>query len=173
MALAANAKRDYYEVLGVSRSASDQEIKSAYRKLAMQFHPDRNPGNSEAEMKFKEATEAYSILMDSEKRARYDRFGHQGVGTAGAGFEGFPFQDLHDHLDDEPDLEKLAADLRSELSRARADVAADADTIAELAFTLERFSDLFTARMEEIVETMFIYYRPGVEVVIPEGASAE
>ena len=100
MGLATNAKRDYYEVLGVARAAGEQEIKSAYRKLAMQFHPDRNPGNSEAEVKFKEATEAYSILMDSEKRARYDRYGHQGVGTAGAGFEGFPFQDLHDIFGD-------------------------------------------------------------------------
>ena len=100
MGLATNAKRDYYEVLGVARGAGDQEIKSAYRKLAMQFHPDRNPGDSEAEVKFKEATEAYSILMDSDKRARYDRYGHQGVGTAGAGFEGFPFQDLHDIFGD-------------------------------------------------------------------------
>ena len=100
MALATEAKRDYYEVLGVGRSASEQEIKSAYRKLAMQYHPDRNPGDSQAEMKFKEATEAYSILMDGEKRSRYDRFGHQGVGTAGAGFEGFPFQDLQDIFGD-------------------------------------------------------------------------
>ena len=100
MGLATEAKRDYYEILGVGRSASEQEIKSAYRKLAMQYHPDRNPGNSEAEIKFKEATEAYSILMDGDKRSRYDRFGHQGVGTAGAGFENFPFQDLHDIFGD-------------------------------------------------------------------------
>jgi molecular chaperone DnaJ len=95
MALATQAKRDYYEVLGITRTASDQEIKSAYRKLAMQYHPDRNPGNSEAEERFKEASEAYSVLIDGEKRSRYDRFGHQGVGGS-VNFEGFPFQDLHD-----------------------------------------------------------------------------
>ncbi|HET6401145.1 MAG TPA: molecular chaperone DnaJ [Candidatus Kapabacteria bacterium] len=72
-------KRDYYEVLEVSRSAPIDEIKKSYRKLAMQFHPDRNPDNKEAEEKFKEATEAYEVLSDGDKRARYDRFGHQGV----------------------------------------------------------------------------------------------
>src|SRR5205085_8038443 len=84
-----NSKRDFYEVLGVARTCSEQEIKSAYRKLALQFHPDRNPGNPEAEEKFKEATEAYSVLADSNKRAMYDRFGHAGVGAAGAGAGGF------------------------------------------------------------------------------------
>src|SRR5665213_4159426 len=72
-------KRDYYEILEVSRSASVEEVKKSYRKLAMQFHPDRNPDNKEAEEKFKEATEAYEVLSDGDKRARYDRFGHQGV----------------------------------------------------------------------------------------------
>jgi molecular chaperone DnaJ len=72
-------KRDYYEILEVSRSASVDEIKKSYRKLAMQFHPDRNPDNKEAEEKFKEATEAYEVLSDGDKRARYDHFGHQGV----------------------------------------------------------------------------------------------
>jgi molecular chaperone DnaJ len=100
MGLATNAKRDYYEVLSVERTASEQEIKSAYRKLAMQYHPDRNPGNPHAEEKFKEATEAYGVLMDSSKRAQYDRFGHQGVNFGGAGAEGFPFQDLHDIFGD-------------------------------------------------------------------------
>ncbi len=87
--LASNVKRDYYEILGVARGATDQEIKSAYRKLALQFHPDRNPNNPDAEEKFKEASEAYAILADSDKRAMYDRFGHAGVGsTGGGGFEG-------------------------------------------------------------------------------------
>jgi molecular chaperone DnaJ len=99
-----NGKRDYYEVLGVSRDASDQEIKSAYRKLALQHHPDRNPGNQEAEEKFKEAAEAYSILSDAQKRASYDRFGHAGVGSAaGSGFGGFDpnvFSDFSDILGD-------------------------------------------------------------------------
>src|SRR5918997_3754871 len=78
------AKRDYYEVLGVSRGASEAEIKSAYRKLAVRYHPDKNPGDAAAEEKFKEAAEAYSVLSDAEQRARYDRFGHAGV-SSGAG----------------------------------------------------------------------------------------
>src|SRR5437879_10462009 len=100
--LTSNGKRDYYEVLGVSRSASDAEIKSAYRKLAMQYHPDRNPNNPDAEEKFKECSEAYAILADQDKRARYDRFGHAGIGsTAGAaGFDPSIFQDFSDIFGD-------------------------------------------------------------------------
>ncbi len=84
------SKRDYYEILGIARSATDIEIKSAYRKLAMKYHPDRNPGDKAAEDKFKEAAEAYAILAEPEKRTLYDRFGHAGVSSAaaaGAGFE--------------------------------------------------------------------------------------
>ncbi len=81
------SKRDYYEILGVSKSASEGEIKKAYRKLAIKYHPDKNPDNTEAEEKFKEAAEAYEILSDSQKRAQYDRFGHAGVGGQG-GFGG-------------------------------------------------------------------------------------
>lgn len=81
------AKRDYYEILGVPRSASQDEIKKAYRKVAMQYHPDRNAGNKEAEEKFKEAAEAYEVLSDPDKRSQYDRFGHAGVGSRG-GFNG-------------------------------------------------------------------------------------
>ncbi len=73
------AKRDYYEILGVARDASEEEVKKAYRKLAMQYHPDRNPGDHAAEEKFKEAAEAYEVLRDGEKRARYDRFGHEAL----------------------------------------------------------------------------------------------
>lgn len=83
------SKRDYYAVLGVSRDASDQEIKSAYRKLALKFHPDRNPGDKKAEEYFKECAEAYAILADSEKRSRYDRFGHAAVSGAAGGAQGF------------------------------------------------------------------------------------
>jgi molecular chaperone DnaJ len=91
-------KRDYYEVLGVQRGATEQEIKSAYRKLALQYHPDRNPDNPGAEEKFKECSEAYAILADTEKRSLYDRFGHAGVGNAGAGagFDPTVFQDFSD-----------------------------------------------------------------------------
>lgn len=81
------AKRDYYEVLGVSKGASLEEIKKVYRKLAIKYHPDKNPGNPEAEEKFKEAAEAYEVLSNPEKRQRYDQFGHQGVG-GGAGYGG-------------------------------------------------------------------------------------
>jgi len=80
------SKRDYYEILGVTRTSTEVEIKRAYRTLAVQHHPDKNPDNPQAEEKFKEAAEAYSVLSDAQKRAAYDRFGHQGVG-AGAGFD--------------------------------------------------------------------------------------
>ncbi len=90
-------KRDYYEVLGISRSASLNEIKSAYRKLAMQYHPDKNPGNTEAEAKFKEATEAYEILRDEQKRKIYDQYGHAGLGGGGAqGFGQAAYSDFSD-----------------------------------------------------------------------------
>jgi molecular chaperone DnaJ len=81
------AKRDYYDVLGVDKGADENTLKKAYRKLAMKYHPDRNPGDAEAEEKFKEAAEAYDVLSDSDKRARYDRFGHAGMGQGG-GFSG-------------------------------------------------------------------------------------
>jgi len=84
------SKRDYYEILGVAREATDGQIKSAYRKLALKFHPDRNPGDAAAEEAFKEAAEAYSVLADPQKRALFDRFGHAGVsGAGGAGAGGF------------------------------------------------------------------------------------
>ena len=88
-------KRDYYEVLGVDKSADDATLKRAYRKLAKKYHPDVNPGDKEAEAKFKEATEAYTILSDPDKRRQYDQFGHaafeNGGGGAGGGFGGFDF----------------------------------------------------------------------------------
>lgn len=91
-------KRDYYDVLGVSRDATDQDIKSAYRKLALKHHPDRNPGNAQAEEKFKEAAEAYAVLADPDKRSAYDRFGHAGVSSSagGAGFDPTIFADFGD-----------------------------------------------------------------------------
>ncbi len=101
------SKRDYYEVLGLSRSATADEMKKAYRKLAVQFHPDKNPGNAEAEAKFKEASEAYEILSNPQKRQAYDQFGHAGTqaGFGGGGFGGGrggqnPFGDLNDIFGD-------------------------------------------------------------------------
>ncbi len=94
-------KRDYYEVLSVSRDCDEQSLKSAYRKLALQYHPDRNPDNPVAEEKFKEAAEAYAVLSDSQKRASYDRFGHQGVSNGvGQGFDESAFGDFSDILGD-------------------------------------------------------------------------
>ena len=91
-------KRDYYEVLGLSKSASDDEIKKAYRKLAKKYHPDMNPGEKAAEESFKEVNEAYSVLSDPDKKSKYDQFGHSafdpsmgGSGFGGAGFGGFDF----------------------------------------------------------------------------------
>src|SRR5579863_5323292 len=82
------AKRDFYEILGVAKGASADEVKKAYRKVALQFHPDRNPGDKEAEEKFKEAAEAYGVLCDAQKRAAYDAYGHQGLsGMGGGGFD--------------------------------------------------------------------------------------
>jgi molecular chaperone DnaJ len=96
------SKRDYYEILSVSRTATDQEIKSAYRRLAVKYHPDKNPNDATAEEKFKEAAEAYSVLSDAEQRRRYDRFGHAGVSSsAGAGNWGAPgFGGIEDILGD-------------------------------------------------------------------------
>lgn len=101
------SKRDYYQILGVAKGASADEVKKAYRKLAMQYHPDRNPGNKEAEAKFKEATEAYEVLKDDQKKSAYDQFGHdafaQGGGARGGhghGTEGFDFNDIFSNFSD-------------------------------------------------------------------------
>jgi molecular chaperone DnaJ len=94
------AKRDYYEILGVDRNATDDELKKAYRKAAIKYHPDKNPGDHTAEEKFKEAAEAYEVLSDREKRSRYDRFGHQGVGGGGFGGGGHSMEDIFSQFGD-------------------------------------------------------------------------
>ena len=129
-------KRDYYEVLGVSRSASDQELKSAYRKLAMQHHPDKNPGNREAEDNFKELNEAYGVLSSPDSRARYDRFGHEGVGSAAASapWASADFGGFEDILGD------IFGDLfgggRSNSRRGGAQRGSDLRHVGELAFAV-------------------------------------
>ena len=95
------AKRDYYDILGVSKSASDDELKKAYRKLAIKYHPDKNPDNTEAEEKFKEAAEAYEVLSNAEKRAQYDRFGHEGMrGGFGGQGGGMNMEDIFSQFGD-------------------------------------------------------------------------
>ena len=94
-----STKRDYYEILGVQRDATNDDLKSSYRKLALKHHPDRNPGDKNAEDKFKEAAEAYEVLRDSEKRGLYDQFGHAGL--EGSGFSGFGgFEDIFSSFGD-------------------------------------------------------------------------
>jgi molecular chaperone DnaJ len=128
------SKRDYYEVLGVSRNASEQELKSAYRRLAMQYHPDRNPGNREAEEKFKEAAEAYGVLSNAETRARYDRYGHAGVGSSAASsaWAGADFGGFEDILGD------LFGDLFGGRARGRTGAQRGADLRYDLEITLEQ-----------------------------------
>lgn len=95
------AKRDYYEVLGISKSANEAEIKKAYRQMAIKFHPDKNPGDASAEEKFKEAAEAYEVLSNPEKKARYDQFGHAGMGGGGGyGGGGMNMDDIFSNFGD-------------------------------------------------------------------------
>ena len=109
--------RDYYETLGVEKSASADEIKKAYKKLALKYHPDRNPGDHEATENFKEAASAYDVLSDADKRARYDRFGHAGVNGAGGGGAGPQFHDLGDIFAQFGDLFEGLGGGRSQRSR--------------------------------------------------------
>lgn len=95
-----STKRDFYEILSVTKTASGEEIKKAYRKVAIQFHPDKNPGNKEAEEKFKEAAEAYEVLSDADKRARYDRYGHAGMGNSGFGGQNVNMDDIFSQFGD-------------------------------------------------------------------------
>ncbi len=145
------SKKDYYEVLGVARGATEQELKSAYRKLALKHHPDRNPGDKAAEEKFKEAAEAYSVLADADQRARYDRFGHAGVGSAagpgGPGFDPTIFADFNDIFAGLGDMfgfgdifggsrrrggAMRGADLRYDLEIAFAEAAAGVETSVQI-----------------------------------------
>lgn len=136
-------KRDYYEVLGISRDAVDEEIKKVYRKLALRYHPDKNPGNKEAEEKFKEAAEAYAVLRDKEKRQIYDQFGHEGL--EGRGFRGFSgFDDIFSSFGD------IFGDFFGFGNRggARSRAREGRSLRYDLEFTLE---DAFYGKEEEIV----------------------
>ncbi len=139
------SKRDYYEVLGVSRTASDQEIKSAYRRLAMLYHPDKNPNDSGAEEKFKEAAEAYGVLADGEQRRRYDRFGHAGV-SSNAGAWGAPgFGGIEDILGDLFGFGDVFSGARGGARRSAAQ--RGADLRYDLEITLEEAANGMTAQL--------------------------
>jgi molecular chaperone DnaJ len=139
------AKRDYYEVLGVAKSASDADLKRAYRQAAMRWHPDRNPGDGEAETRFKEVNEAYEVLKDPQKRAAFDQFGHQafeqGVGPGGRGGAGFDFSSFADVFDD------LFGDFMGGNGRRRGAAPRGADLRYNLSITLE---EAFTGKKAQI-----------------------
>jgi molecular chaperone DnaJ len=139
------SKRDYYEVLGVSRTASDQEIKSSYRRLAMLYHPDKNPNDAGAEEKFKEAAEAYGVLADGEQRRRYDRFGHAGV-SSNAGAWGAPgFGGIEDILGDLFGFGDVFSGARGGARRSAAQ--RGADLRYDLEITLEEAANGMTAQL--------------------------
>src|SRR5258708_25340673 len=139
------SKRDYYEVLEVARTASDQEIKSAYRRLAVKHHPDKNPGDNEAEDMFKEAAEAYSVLSDAEQRRRYDRFGHQGVASSAGASWGAPgFGGIEDILGD---LFGFGDVFGSRSSGRRSSAQRGADLRYDLEITLEAAATGMTAQL--------------------------
>ena len=142
------AKKDYYEILGVNRTASEAEIKSAYRKLAVRFHPDKNPGDQEAEEKFKAAAEAYSVLSDAEQRARYDSFGHAGVSgaSASAGWGAQGFGGIEDILGDLFGFGDVFGGGRSTGSR-RTSAQRGADLRYDLEITLEEAAAGMTAQL--------------------------
>jgi molecular chaperone DnaJ len=134
------AKEDYYHVLGVPRNASESELKSAYRKLALKYHPDRNPNNKEAEEQFKSVNEAYAVLSDPQKRSMYDQFGHAGVnGQAGQGFGGFNTADFGDIFGSFFD-EMFGGGGRGRSAKYRgSDIREDIEVTLEQAFTGDRF----------------------------------
>jgi molecular chaperone DnaJ len=139
-------KRDYYDVLEVARTATDQELKSAYRRLAMRYHPDKNPGDTAAEEKFKEAAEAYTVLSDSEQRKRYDRFGHAGVSSgAGANWGAPGFGGIEDILGDLFGFGDVFGGSRSGSRRSAAQ--RGADLRYDLEITLEDAANGMTANL--------------------------
>lgn len=162
-------KRDYYDILGVERAASLQDIKNAYRKLALKYHPDRNPGDKQAEEKFKELAEAYSVLSDVDKRARYDRFGHAGVTPgAGVGSGGFdPFTTFEDLLGEFFGFGEIfgTATRRRSRARAGADLRYDVElTLEEAARGIDK--TLRIPRMEPCTTCLGAGMAPGTSVSV-------
>src|SRR6267142_7085760 len=140
------SKREYYEVLGISRTATDQEIKSAYRRLAMRHHPDKNPDDAASEEKFKEAAEAYAVLSDPEQRRRYDRFGHAGVSSAASAAWGAPgFGGIEDILGDLFGFGDVFGGARGGARRSAAQ--RGADLRYDLEITLEEAANGMTAQL--------------------------
>lgn len=143
------SKRDYYEVLGVDKKASDSELKRAYRKLAMKYHPDRNKGDKDAEVKFKEASEAYDVLRDPQKRQRYDQFGHSGMNGGGFGgssdFEGADFEDIFSRFSDIFGGDIFGGDAfgggRSQSRRRRGTGRAGSDMKLRVSLTIEEIAE--------------------------------
>ena len=139
-------KRDYYEVLGVARTATEQDLKSAYRRLAHQYHPDKNQGDAGSEEKFKEAAEAYAVLSDAEQRQRYDRFGHAGVASAAGAAWGAPgFGNIEDILGDLFGFGDVFAGGRTGSRRSSAQ--RGADLRYDLEITLEQAAAGLTAQL--------------------------
>ena len=134
--------QDYYEILGVSKNAEQKEIKSAYRKVAMKYHPDKNPGDSSAEEKFKKAAEAYSILSDDQKRAKYDQFGHAAFSQSGggSGFHGMDLNDIFDHFGDIFSSSGFGSIFGSGGRSSRQGIIRGSDLKISIALTLEEIS---------------------------------
>ena len=173
------AKRDYYEVLGVDREAGEGEIKKAYRKLAFEHHPDRNPGDQDAEARFKEATEAYEVLRDADKRAQYDRFGHAPFGGAGGagGFSGFDLADALRAGEEGVLLELIRwlDDLERAVEAARAAGAPEAVT-EWIALLLQKGRDTLAGRGVQVVDPLGEPFDPRFHEAILEvdpGAQAD
>jgi molecular chaperone DnaJ len=141
------SKRDYYEVLGVDKNADEKELKKAYRKLAMKYHPDRNKGDEKAEKKFKEASEAYDVLRDPQKRQRYDQYGHAGVNGAGGGFGGSSdfgnanFEDIFSHFSDIFGGDIFGGGGRQQSRRKRGTGRPGSDMKLRVALTLEEIAE--------------------------------